>query len=1058
MTAAPRARRRGGVARRALFVSFVPAFAATCLAGAARGQPAAQDAAAARTARPAAVAIAPFANLSGNPAHAWLGAGITETVAADLDRIPALMVVGGGSLSRGAAGSQRSAPAARAAARALGAAWVVAGGFEQIGRRVWVTARILDVETGVVRRIVTVDGEAGEPFALQDRMSGALRDGFAEILSGAEGGGGRKTAAGAPAAEAPRAATDDDALPPDDPARPAGAAGGPDLRGGAAAGRSADPGPAAPRRRLGGAFGAVPAPPGSMLPESALPDPPRPARRRSPEAPPVATSPEAFAPAPSLPDAAAFAGAAGALVIDAGAPQFGVAAGAGILTGRPMVRPPRTPAPPTIDGRLDDAAWTRAAHITEFVQLAPRAGAPASEASDVYVTYDGSTLYLGFHAHFSDPETLRANRKDRDVRTGDDVFWVYFDPFLDQQRAYSFGVNAYGVQLDAIVSTRSGGGFGGRGRGAGIRLPFGDASWDALFDSAGRIVADGFTAEMAIPFKSLRYPRRAGAAPHQWGFQVARRIPGKNETAVWAPVTREIAGFLPQMGVIEGMTGLSTSRNVEILPTFTAVQLGALDDAGSFADDDVRPEGGVNFKYGVTSNLTADVTFNPDFSQIESDRPQIEVNQRFALFYPELRPFFLEGAEIFNVRAPVRIVHTRTIVDPRYGAKLTGKVGRTTIGVMYANDESPAGLEDDDAAAAIDPSAQTFVGRVRYDLYAESFIGATFTDRELLGGFSRVAGLDSNFRLGNTHEIGIRAFGSRHRDVEGVETSGHLLNANVRKRGRSFSYLLAAYSLSPDFRTDVGFVWRTDQRWTYGEVEYRWWPEHWLTRWGPRLRYSRSYNFDGVLEDEQASAGVNFAFADGIDVNGDVRRDMERFGGIDFFKSRYRFFAVVTKVRRLSFGMGGNGGDQIFFDEENPYLGRDTGWSGFANLRLIPRLESRINVDTNRFVDVRGGDALVFDVNIFRTLTTYQFTDRLLLRNISEYNSFDRKLSLNFLFTYRVNAGTVFYVGYDDRYQQADRIVRDRDGDGVDDRFFHTTELRRTNRALFTKLQYLFRY
>ncbi len=183
----------------------------------------------------------------------------------------------------------------------------------------------------------------------------------------------------------------------------------------------------------------------------------------------------------------------------------------------------------------------------------------------------------------------------------------------------------------------------------------------------------------------------------------------------------------------------------------------------------------------------------------------------------------------------------------------------------------------------------------------------------------------------------------------------------------------------------------------------------------------------------------------------------DRFDNLTNFPG-YRFFGVVSKMRQVSFGLGGNGGDQIFFDEEHPYLGHDTGWNVFLNLRPVPRLESRINVDTNRFIDVRNRDLLVFDVNIFRTLTTYQFTDRFLFRNISEYNSFDQRLSLNFLLTYRVNAGTAFYVGYDDRYQQADHIVRDLDGNGIDDRFFHSTALRRTNRAFFTKLQYLFRY
>ena len=212
----------------------------------------------------------------------------------------------------------------------------------------------------------------------------------------------------------------------------------------------------------------------------------------------------------------------------------------------------------------------------------------------------------------------------------------------------------------------AGRGFGGRARGGQFAGgPLGDLSWDALFDTAGQLVEDGFTAEMAIPFKSLRYPQRGDDTPHRWGLQIVRVIRGKDEVVVWSPVSRDVAGFLPQMGVLDGMQGLSTSRNIEILPTFTAVQFGALDDGtGDFVTDN-SPEGGLNFKYGITSNLTTDFTLNPDFSQIESDRPQIALNQRFALFFPELRPFFLEGAEIFAVTPlPFTVVYTRTIVDP----------------------------------------------------------------------------------------------------------------------------------------------------------------------------------------------------------------------------------------------------------------------------------------------------------------------------------------------------------------------------------------------------------
>ena len=769
-----------------------------------------------------------------------------------------------------------------------------------------------------------------------------------------------------------------------------------------------------------------------------------------------------FRPAPSDPAPEPSVGQLvnGGVAIGDPEPPADVTAEAGVVTGRPVVRPVRVSTPPDVDGRLDDDAWADAVRITDFVQLQPLDGAPATESTEVYLAFDSTAIYFGFRARYTEPDTIRANRSDRDQTFRDDLITVYFDTFLDQQRAYVFTVNAYGVQGDSIISSRGrGGGFGGRGGGGGGGgggLPRGDRSWDALFTTGGRMVEDGFTAEMAIPFKSLRYPQRDGDAPHRWGLQIARRVGGKNETVVWSPVSRGIAGFLPQMGVLEGLTGLSTSRNIEILPTFTTIQFGSIDAAsGDFVTGSPAPEGGVNFKYGVTSNLTADFTLNPDFSQIESDRPQIEVNERFALFYPELRPFFLEGAEIFNIVGPINPVHTRTIIDPLYGAKLTGKVGRTTVGVLYANDQAP-GTSDDATAAAVGQAADVFVGRVRYDLYAESHIGAIVTNRDFLDGHSRLAGLDSNFRLGSTHSIAVRAMGTQHRDMDGLETSGHFMEAVMRKQGRNLSYRLVSYMLSPDFKTDVGFVRRTDQRRTFGSISYQWWPESWLINWGPEVRYSRDFAFDGNLQDENVDVGLNFNFAGNFGMNGRVSRDMERYSGINFFKTGYRLFGRYSTTR-YGLGLGLNRSEEIFYDPDNPFLGRQTSLFSFITLRPFPRLQSDMNINTRRFVDMLGGGA-VFDVKIYRALSTYQFTDRFVFRNISEYNTLDKTVALNLLLTYRVNAGTVFYVGYDDHYQQADLIERDRDGDGVPDRLYYTSERMRTNRALFLKLQYLFRY
>jgi hypothetical protein len=474
---------------------------------------------------------------------------------------------------------------------------------------------------------------------------------------------------------------------------------------------------------------------------------------------------------------------------------------------------------------------------------------------------------------------------------------VYFDTFLDRQRAYSFDVNAYGVQGDGVINAARTGGDGGG-------IPFPDRSWDTLFFTAARVVEDGYRAEMAIPFKSLRYPRRDEHTPHRWGFQIVREIKSKDdENDVWAPMSRRVSSFMEQMGILEGMTTLSTSRNLEFLPTFTAINFGSLNrTTGQYVDQGTSPEDGLNVKYGITSNLISDFTLNPDFSQIESDRPPIDVNQRFPLFFPELRPFFVEGQEIFNLSSPINLVHTRTIVDPRYGAKLTGKAGQTTVGLIVADDEAP-GKRGDPADPAFGETAQFVIGRVRYDLYSESHIGALVTDREFMDAYSRVAGLDGQFRLGRATRVNFIAFQSYTRDEQGVERSGPAWGTFFQHNGRSLRFNSFVGSTDPDFRTDAGFVRRVDTQRTFNNLSYRWWPQHWIINWGPQFFYERSYNFAGELEDEIVTAGLNVDFTRSIGAGGEASRSLERFGGIDFWKwSRFARINVNTSRR---FAVGG---------------------------------------------------------------------------------------------------------------------------------------------------------
>ena len=243
-------------------------------------------------------------------------------------------------------------------------------------------------------------------------------------------------------------------------------------------------------------------------------------------------------------------------------------AGYAALTGRPRVRATRTDAPPAIDGRLDDEVWRTAAMLSEFVQQSPLDGAPATEDTEAYIAYDRDHVYFAFYLHYADPGIMRASRADRDTTWQDDLITVYLDPFLDQQRSYDFDLNGYNVQGDGVINA---------GQTQGGPIPIADRSWDALFYSGAQIVEDGYTAEMAIPFKSFRYPEQPPGAEHRWGFQIVREIKGKDqENVVWAPMSRDVRSFMGQMGVLEGMTDLSTSRNLEILPSFTAIGLRAV--------------------------------------------------------------------------------------------------------------------------------------------------------------------------------------------------------------------------------------------------------------------------------------------------------------------------------------------------------------------------------------------------------------------------------------------------------------------------------------------------
>jgi hypothetical protein len=323
---------------------------------------------------------------------------------------------------------------------------------------------------------------------------------------------------------------------------------------------------------------------------------------------------------------------------------------------------------------------------------------------------------------------------------------------------------------------------------------------------------------------------------------------------------------------------------------------------------------------------------------------------------------------------------------------------------------------------------------------------------------SRLIDLDGDLQLTPTFVYRFRAIHTFHQESGQPELRGNHYTSRLVRSGRHVNLDLFYYHISPDLDTDVGFVRRTDIRQGTTTLGYRFWPQSsWIINWGPSVNYLRNYNYDGVLEDERLALTLDVDLARNVSLSGTAASEMERFGGIDFDKRVVSLRGSVSASRRYQVGADVTIGDAVRYGAA-PFLARTLRWGVNATLRPWSRVQANVDVTASRLTDPRAGGAEIFDVKLFRSRTDVQFTERLGLRNIAEFNTLDRTLGLNVLLNYRVNAGTVFYLGYDDHYRQADLIRGDRDGDGIADQLFQSDELRRTNRAIFVKLQYLLRY
>ncbi|HET7205146.1 MAG TPA: DUF5916 domain-containing protein [Terriglobales bacterium] len=709
--------------------------------------------------------------------------------------------------------------------------------------------------------------------------------------------------------------------------------------------------------------------------------------------------------------------------------------------------------------------------VTGFVQRNPHDGAPVSEPTDAYLGYDKGNLYVIFVC-FDDPAKVRARRARREDIGEDDEVEIMLDTFQDQRRAYAFQTNPLGVQWDAIWTEAS-----KSDTDSSQSYNHFDTTFDTLWYSRGRLTKKGFVVWMAIPFRSLRFTQD----PQQsWGIILYRGIVRENEDSFWPALSSKVEGRLARAAVANGMEGIAPGRNLQFIPygLFNSFRSLNTQDAANPHFDNRLAGGkiGLDSKIILKDSLVLDITGNPDFSQVESDDPQVTVNQRFEVFFPEKRPFFIENSDFF--RTPIDLLFTRRIADPDFGTRLSGRAGHYGVGLLVADDKSPGEI--------VPPSDPEFgkrayfaIGRLTRDVFSQSSVGAIFTDREFDGAFNRVGGLDARLKFSNNWTSSLQGVVTSTRNLDGSYQAGPGYKLDVVRSGLNLNYEGVYNDYSPGFVTEPGFVNRVDIREFSNTLNYRVRPKNGvLLEWGPTFQTDQIWDHNGVRLDSLFQPIFHLGFKRQTYINFEPYAPFrQRLRPVDFptlpanrdYNQHFSDINAGTSFfKHASIAAEYNWGDQINFvpaGNNAPFMA----FSDFAAAVVTLRPLTALKVDNtylfSRLKDRSSGTA-IFDNHIIRSRWNWQFNNELSLRFILQYDATlanpnftflqtTKQLSPQFLITYLVHPGTAVYVGYNSDLQNIDPSLALAPNGGL----LRTRDrLINDNREFFVKISYLFRF
>lgn len=698
-----------------------------------------------------------------------------------------------------------------------------------------------------------------------------------------------------------------------------------------------------------------------------------------------------------------------------------------------------------IDGVLNKDEWKDACEIDLNYEIDPGENVKPPVKTKGYVTYNNENLYIAFIAYDSNPSEIRANFSDRDSSYRDDFVGIAIDPFNDERRGYEFFVNPYGIQMD-LKRTE------GNGE---------DDSWDTIWDSAGKITEEGYVVEMAIPFKSISFP---GTTDIQtWGFWAFRSYPRNFRHQISSsPFDRNVNCFFCQIENISGLKNIKPGRNLEINPSLVVINSKEKDAFNiPLTDNGTKSQIGANIRWAPTSNLTVNTAFNPDFSQVEADSVQLSINRNYSLFYNEKRPFFLEGADIFNT--PSRLIHTRTISDPSFGAKITGKTGDYTWGGFYAEDTVTNYLVPSSTGSYLNTfehASNAIVFRGKKDVFSNSNIGAVLTSRSGGGYQNTVIGVDGNIYLTKQDVIVFQFLKSDTKnpfiigeeEFDGREFDGNLMSLSYDHESKNWNWDLGFERRDKDFRADLGFIGQVDVQSLNGSLHYTFYGEK--NSFFSRIRPGLFVNFEKDMAGNVL--GRTLHMQNTIDMAGQsymgfyYNANMNYYESLNHYYNNYGFWVGGRPTAFLSYNFEADLGESV--DYSNNRVGRKRRFG--TDFTVLPDEHTSLTFTINQ-EKLLEFDSYLYKANILQGNFVYNFSRRFFARSIVQYTSIERNLELyletpdslsekyfysQFLINYKINPRTLCYLGF-----SAGRIATE------------IYPLQTFNKAIFFKIAYAFR-